>query len=190
MPRADEAGRGVVPREHQQEAEAEQLLLGELLAVDLGGEQRTHQVVTRFAATLGQQFGEELVALAERVEVVLRTLDLEERVGPAAEVVDAVVGDADHRADHHARQDGRVLVLQLAAAAGGDAFDEVARDGAGARFDLGHAPRRERTRHERAQLRVADRVDVDHLGQEVVGLRDHARERLPVVHRAPDVVEA
>jgi hypothetical protein len=142
---ADEARSGVVAGEHQQEAEAEQLLLAQPLAFDLGREECAHQIVARDAATLGQQLREELVALPERVDVVLRPLDLEERVGPAPERVDVLVGHADHLADHHAREDGGVLVLQVTTSAGGDAVDEVACDAAGQGLDLRHPLRGERS---------------------------------------------
>ena len=44
--------RRVVARDDQHEAEAEELLLGELLPVDRGLEQRAHQVVLALATPL------------------------------------------------------------------------------------------------------------------------------------------
>ena len=51
----DQVRGGVVAGDDQHEAEAEQLLLREALAVDLGVEQRAHQVVAALAAALVEQ---------------------------------------------------------------------------------------------------------------------------------------
>ena len=57
----DEARRGVVAGEHEEEAEAEQLFVGELLAVDLGTDERGHHVAARLRTPFGEELGEQAV---------------------------------------------------------------------------------------------------------------------------------
>ena len=86
MPEPMRLDGGVVAREHEEEAEAEQLLVGQLLAVDLGADERGHHVVARLRASLGEQLGEQPVDVAGGLREVSGLGDLEERAGPLPEL--------------------------------------------------------------------------------------------------------
>ena len=106
----------------------------ELLAVDLGLDQRGGQVVTRIdAAILGERAGvctdvqrhlHELVVVRSDVGVA----EAENHVGPVKDALMVILGDAHHVADHLQRQEARQLRdhLTLAVRMLGDHLLDVA----------------------------------------------------------------
>jgi hypothetical protein len=164
----DQVGRRVVARDDQREAEAEQIFFAELLSVELGVEQRTHQVVAARDAPLGEQLRELGVDVGRGLDRVLDAVfaALDHRLGPVEERLAAVLGHADHLADHEARQVARELRHQIGLAARREAVDQPARDRADPRLHRVGAPARERARDQRAQAVVARRVHRLDLRQE------------------------
>jgi hypothetical protein len=186
----------VVAGDDEHEAEAEQLLLRERLPVELRVDQRAHEVVPARAAALLEQHRELPVDRRGRVldrlrlRAALRQLD--HRLRPVEEVRDALVGDADHLADHAARDVARVGGEEIATARLEHGREQLARDRADARLHLADALRREGERDERAQPVVAGRVEaLDRRHQP--GRADHGalgRPRRRVARESKDVREA
>jgi len=156
----------VSSRDDQQEAEAEQLAVGEALSVVLGFDQGAHEVIAALLTALGHE-------LVEVHEQVRRTVDagrrdariaglaVQHRVGPSAELVLVASGDIEHPRDHGHGQDGREVPDGIARPSRRDAVGELAGERPARAFERGNPPGCEGAAHKPAQLRVSGRVHLD-----------------------------
>jgi hypothetical protein len=115
---------------------------------------------------------------------------VQDRVGPAAQLVAIRLRHAEHLADHVHRQLAREVGQEVAAAGAAHALEVAHRERADARLEVGDAPRREALRDQRADAVVPRRIhreDREHrraVGAELPHLeRDPARvgEVLPIL---------
>ena len=195
----DELRGGLVPARDQEQAEADDLLVGERGPVDLRLHQRAEDVVGRALPARHR----ELVGQHRDLHRSLRGrgwrhrvagLAREEVVGPLPGVVVTVGGDAEHGADDRRRQQRGELVHHVELVTPVESVEQRARPLAHARFELGDAARREPARDQLAHLRVLGWVELDHRLDRSIGVLDRdalgGRVRAGVVQPAQDVVEA
>ena len=197
---ADELRGRLVARDDEEEAEPQQLRVGERLALLLGRDQHTQEVV----AGLIPAFGDEAVEVAVegrrsreagRGDLVGVGFAVEERVGRVAQRVLLDIGNAEHLADHGHRQQCREVADEVDLAGAREGRDQRARARPDRFLESRHARRRERATDQRAQLRVAgwihlDDVRFDALAERLDGDALRRREGAPVVGGRAHVVVA
>ena len=128
-------GDGVEPGHDHELADAEQLLLGQGLALDLGVDEVREEVVAGVASPLGDEPAEPLVRpfLGIEQELVADLLAMEEVVLQMQEEVELVGRQAHEVEEHAARQRDRELLGEVALAA----FDEPVDQFVGPPGDVG-----------------------------------------------------
>jgi hypothetical protein len=179
----DHVARRLVAADEDEQPLLQDVLVGELLAVDLRMDERRHHVVARTGATVGDHSAGVLGVLLERLHDPIHDVGRrrhrqsgDELVGPAQQHV-AVLGlDAEEVADHDHRQVRGDVVHEVALAAGRDRVDELVADAADAGLVVLDPARRQPLVHEVPPAPVVGIVEVDHRGdRRRVRSRAHAR---------------
>jgi hypothetical protein len=184
----------VLARREDQRAEAVDLVVGQVLALDLRVEDLAHDVVGSLAAPEGDRLSPVGVHLAIR----LHRLGPDEVLGahrgevPLEELLTVGAVQAHQLADHGRRDHLRVVGGDVSAALLAKLRDQPTRELAHERLQPRDARRREHPRQHRAELVVARRIHVEHVRRELtrVGADQHAasrREGAPVGHGRLDV---
>ncbi len=133
------------------------------ITVDLGGDQRAREIVTRAAASLS----EHAIEILEHAQRRLRRgfgqpahalVPVHHGVGPGTQRRPIRSRNAEQLADHVHREPAREIRDEIAAAAAGAGVEVLLRDRPDPRLELRHAARREAARDERAHARVARRI--------------------------------
>ena len=178
----DEVAGGLVARHQQQEGEVQQIVVGELFAVDLGAGQNRQHVVARVLAPRGDELDEVLVQLAdgrERVHLDLGVGDTGTCVGPSTELLPVLGRRTEQLRDHPGGQGSGDPFGELEGGAGFDIVEEPVHDLADLRLQDGNPPPGEAGVDQLAQLPMARRVGEDEvallhrvLRQDRVGNRD------------------
>ena len=115
------------PGEHEQERDVDDVLTGERLAVDLGGDEAADEVVTRLAACLAAvELGVEVLDhLRVGGDAVVVVVGPDDPVLEPDEEVEVVEGQAEQGEEHHRRQRLAERVVELDPAVGDEAVDEL-----------------------------------------------------------------
>ena len=185
-PAGDRVASGLVARHRQEEEEHVELVLAELFAVDVGGEQRGDDVVGRLIATLHLQataVGKELgrsaggfVGVSRKVGIVAT----DHAVGPVEDLAAVLDRNTDHLGDRLQRQLRREILDELSVAL----FAHLVDDRVGAVLEVvlqqADHPRGEPSRHDAAEASVLRSVEFDHQAL-VHGLR-HGVVEVRLVH--------
>ena len=171
---ADEVRRRLGARHDEEEAEPEDLVVGELLAVDLRGDERGHEVVGGCGPSGGDDLAEVPDDRAGRGAPRLHglgTVDVlvHDRVGPRAELLTVLWCYPDQVAhDRHrerAAERGHEIHRLTGRGSLDHRVDRLVGELAHPRLERGDGPRREAARHELAELRVARVVHHDQVGE-------------------------
>ena len=128
---ADQAVGGLGAGGEQQAQEAEDLLVAEPLALDLGVHQAADQIVARLGAPLLEQRAQEIDQLLRRLEALRRIVgEANDVEAPVVEGAVVLHRHADDLGDHLDREQEGELRNQVGASVGGKGVDQLADDGA------------------------------------------------------------
>ena len=178
----DEVAGGLVTCHQQQEGEVQQIVVGQLDAVDLCAGQNREHVIARVLAPRGDELDEVFVQFAdgrERVHLDLGVCDTGTCVGPSTELLPVLGRRTEKLRDHPGGEGSRDPFGELEGGAGLDIGEEPVDDLADLRFQDGNPPPGEAGVDQLAQLPMAGRVGEDEvallhrvLRQDRVGNRD------------------
>ena len=201
---------GLVARDHDLVAHAQDLVFVEALAVDFGADNRIDEIFAGCLAPLCDKSGQILEDLGERVLLFLlghldadRRVALLELLGPQPELPPLIARHTQQLADDRGRQRVGEVMHELAPTRIDEPVDQLVGEPAHAGLEIRHPAHRERPRHDAAQAVVPRRVHVEdaevherlrhELGRfgRLGGIvRRIAGEGLVVVHRVPHVGES
>ena len=190
---ADQVRRGLQAADHRDDAVGHHLLVGEPVAVHLGGQERADQPVARVAPLLADGVvevgGEVLDGLEHTAEQVGVVLEVAEHLGEGDRPVLELDVVLDRHAEQFGRHDGGQRLgevgqhVHAAGAARLDVVDQAVGDVLDVRAKLGHVHGQERRARQPPQPRVRGRVEEEHLLDHHLGDRPHLRhaQRLEVL---------
>ena len=164
-------GGGLVARDEQQRAEAEDFLVGQSDPVDCGVGQRRHQVLAGVLAAVGEEVGEVGVDRGGGGQCVgglsVVDVDLDQLARPQSELITIGGGNAQQIGDHRGGQDrGEVGHEVRRSGTLVEALEQLRGHLCDGALQPGHPPGSERPAHQGTQLVVARRVHHDHHRQE------------------------
>ena len=169
----DEPAGRLVPRDQQDLRHRQLLVDGKGLTVPPCFGELGEEVVARVHGAVAQLLGEVVAELEDLTDAIgllaVQRLvgHLDERVGPAAEPVEVLDGNAEHQRDHDHRQRGRHRVDEVHLDVGGDLVEQLLGDPLHLGFDRTDRLRRECVTGDLAQEAMPLAVGHD----EVVGVQ-------------------
>ena len=194
----DQVARRFVTRDQQEEGEIQQVFVGQLRPVDLGGGEHRQHVVARLGAPRGDQFLKVAEQLTDGDERILFDLGIGvsgARVRPSAEPLPVVGRGAEQFGDHPRRQGRGELFGELVGGPGADIIQDAVDDLADLRLENRHLPPGESGVDQLAELPMPRRI-----GEDQVSLLHRVRhhgigngdalgggERVRVRRHVPDV---